>query len=78
MGKHRSFIFEKMLRHGWIGDRHTHISNILKGKPRSEYEEIRKEVKTLMKEGYFIVKPDGLHISLDPRRLKEVIEQLNI
>ena len=80
LDKHTRFILEKMLRHGFVGGQHTHIDNIPKGKPRNEYKEIMKEVHALRKKGYFIVKPkpDGLHISLDPRKLREIEEQLDI
>jgi len=78
MGKYRRFIFEKMLRHGYVGGSHTNIENIPKGKPMGEYREIMAEAKDLLKEGYFIPmrKPDGLHISLNPRRLKEIGKEL--
>jgi len=78
MGRHRRFIFEKMIRHGYVGGKHTNMENIPKGKPRGEYREIMAEAKDLLKEGYFLSKPkpDGLHISLNPRRLEEIYREL--
>jgi len=69
-----------MLRHGFVGGKHTNINNIPKGKPRSEYAELLEEVHALRREGFFILtpKPDGLHISLDPRRLREIEELLDM
>lgn len=74
MDKTRRFILEKMLRHGFVGGKHTNIENIPRGKPKDEYRVIMAEVKALLKEGFFIPKPkpDGLHISLNPRRLREI------
>jgi len=71
---YRRFILEKMLRHGFIGGKHTHEDNIPKGASPTEYKAIKKEIKQLLKEGYFIPhnKPDGLHLSLNPRRIGDV------
>lgn len=75
---YRRFIFEKMLRHGYVGGKHTHEDNIPKGAPPTEYKAIRKEIKQLIKEGYIIVhpKPDGRHLSLNPRRIKDIEKYL--
>lgn len=75
----RRFILEKMLRHDFIGGKHTNIENIPKGKPRNEYPDIISEAKRLIKEGFIktMPKPDGLHISLEPTRLNEIIKEVN-
>jgi len=75
---HRRFILEKMLRHGWIGGKHTAYDNIRKGKPVSEYKAIEKELKQLIREGFVISKPTGYgtQVSLNPRRVKEIIEMI--
>lgn len=80
LNRHRRFIFEKMLRHGFVGGKHTNIDNIPKGKPREEYSAILAEVDLLRREGYFVLRPkrDGLHISLNPRRLREIAEELDV
>jgi len=75
---HKRFILEKMIRHDWIGAKHTNIQNIPKGKPRHEHKEIMKTLKELDKYGFFIKKPksDGLHISLNPHMLPKIRELL--
>ena len=69
-----------MLRHGWIGGKHTHEDNIPKGAPQREYKAIKKEIKQLLKEGFFLThpKPDGRHLSLNPRRLKTIEKYIKI
>jgi len=71
---HRSFILEKMLRHGFVGAKHTHEDNIPKGAPPTEYKAIKKEIKQLIREGYFQLhrKPDGLHLSINPSKIKDI------
>lgn len=68
-----------MLRQDYVGGKHTHIDNIPKGKPRSEYGEIMSTAKLLIKEGLLkvISKPDGIHVSLEPTRLNEIIKEVN-
>lgn len=76
--KHRKFILEKMVKHGWIGGKHTNEENIQKGKPRDEYKKIFEELDKLKKEGFFILrkKPDGLHLSINPRMMPLVRQTL--
>jgi len=77
---YRQFILEKMLRHGFVGGKHTNIQNIPKGRPKGEYNSIQAEIDVMRKEGYFIIRPkgDGLHISLNPRKMDEIAQELNI
>jgi hypothetical protein len=67
-----------MLRQGFIGAKHTNIDNIPKGKPKTDYKAIERELRLMQKEGYFWVtpKPDGLHISLNPRLLQKIEHEL--
>jgi len=76
---YRQFILEKMLRHGWVGGKHTHEDNIPKGAPPRECKPIKKEIKQLSKEGFFLTHPtpDGRHLSLNPRRSEELKEYIN-
>jgi len=75
---YRKFILEKMVKHGWIGGKHTNEENIPKGKPRDEYKDVFKELDKLKKEGFFILrkKPDGLHLSINPRMMPLVRQML--
>jgi hypothetical protein len=70
----RRTILRKMLRLEYIGGRHTSIENLPKGFPKHERGRVMKVARMMLKEGYFIAKqkPDGLHVSLDPRVLKEI------
>jgi len=72
--EYEKFVLRKMVWHKLIGGRHTNIENIPKGKPRDEYKTIMEAIKELDRKGYFIKKPkpDGLHISINPKRLKEI------
>lgn len=72
-------ILRKMLRHEYIGARHTSIDNIPKGFPKSDRKRVMKVARELIREGYFSAKrkPDSLHVSLNPvaiRHIKEEIE----
>ncbi|MFQ5762423.1 MAG: hypothetical protein ACE5PO_05255 [Candidatus Bathyarchaeia archaeon] len=78
----RRFILEKMLRHEWIGGRHTSADNIPRGRPSHEHKAIKKELKNLIRDGWVTAKPTsyGLQVSLNPRCLKlihEYIQQEN-
>lgn len=76
--KYKIFVLEKMIKHGWIGGKHTSVDNIPKGRPRHEYGYVIKAVEELKREGFFLTKPtqSGLHISLNPRKLGEVKKYL--
>jgi len=71
-------ILRKMLRHEYIGGRHTSIKNIPKGFPKSEKGKVMNVIEQMKKEGYFIIKkkPDSLHISLNPKRIAEIVREL--
>jgi hypothetical protein len=70
-------ILRKMVRHGFIGGKHTSIENLPKGFPKNERSRVIKIVKKMAME-YFIVKPkpDALHVSIDPRILARVFEEI--
>jgi hypothetical protein len=67
-------ILRKMVRHEYIGGKHTSIENLPKGFPKSERARVLKIAKRMLKEGYFIPKrkPDALHVSLNPRILSQI------
>ena len=66
-------ILYKMLRHKWIGGRHTHEDNLRKGFDRVTYPLIEGAIDALKKEGFFRIhkKPDGIHLALEPRKVSE-------
>jgi hypothetical protein len=71
-------ILAKMLRHGYIGGKHTSEDNIPKGLPKHIRGEIKKALKNLIREGYIIPKITsyGTEVSLNPRRTAEIREIL--
>lgn len=71
-------ILEKLLRHGYIGARHTSIDNLPKGFPKHLRKEVVKAAGELVKAGLLIAKPTsyGLEVSLNPKRLREIMESL--
>jgi hypothetical protein len=70
-------ILRKMVRLGFIGGKHTSIENLPKGFPKSERGCVANVVRKMAKE-YFIVKrkPDSLHVSLNPRILYKVFQEI--
>ena len=71
-------LLRKMLRHEYIGGRHTSIDNLPKGFPKSERDRVSQMAKKMLKDGYFIVrsKRDSVHISLDPKILSQVKQEI--
>jgi hypothetical protein len=47
-------VLEKMLRHGYIGGKHTSEDNIPKGLPKHMHGEVKKALKKIVKAGYII------------------------
>jgi hypothetical protein len=70
-------ILRKMVRLGFIGGKHTSIKNLPKGFPKSERGRVANVVRKMATE-YFIVKrkPDSLHVSLNPRILYKVFQEI--
>ena len=66
-------ILRKMLRHRWIGGKHTSIDNIPKGFPQHEKQNVVDVTKLLIKEGFILHKPThyGEEVSLNPSRVYE-------
>jgi len=71
-------ILAKMLRHGYIGGKHTSEDNIPKGLPRHIRGQVKKALKNLIRVGYIIPKTTsyGMEVSLDPHRIEEISELL--
>ncbi len=76
----RRDVLKKLFRHRYIGGRHTEIRNAMKGFPPHLLKEVKKEILNLIKEGYLLSKPSTgeIHISLNPKMLKEIIREINI
>ncbi|MCW4017127.1 MAG: hypothetical protein NWF00_00350 [Candidatus Bathyarchaeota archaeon] len=71
-------VLEKMLRHGYIGGKHTSEDNIPKGLPKHMHGEVKKALRKLVKAGLVVPKTTsyGLEVSLDPHKIKEIHELL--
>ena len=69
----RIAVLRKMLRHRWIGGKHTDIDNIPKGFPRHVRSDIARVTQDLLKEGFIVCKPTsyGEHVYLNPRKVHE-------
>lgn len=74
----KAFVLLKMLKHGYIGGKHTHIRNISKGKPADDIKMIQSVLEGLIKEGMVYKKPtkDGIHVSLNPRKRRDAYKTL--
>jgi hypothetical protein len=64
----------------FIGEHHTSEDNMPKGFPKHERGDVRKALKNLKRQGYFIPKITsyGMEISLAPSRITEVRRILGI
>ncbi|MBI3622588.1 hypothetical protein HY212_00725 [Candidatus Pacearchaeota archaeon] len=74
----RKAILKKLFRHRYIGGRHTEIRNAMKGFPPPLLKEVKEEIKNLIKDGYLLSKMSTgeTHISLNPRRINEIREEI--
>ena len=70
----KGLILRKLRRHGYVGGRHTSIVNLPKGLPTDLRGEAKEVINELIKDELIIAKPthDGLHISLNPRKMDEI------
>ena len=59
-----------------IGGVHTPFDTLKKGFPSHIGKDVKKIAEELIKQGYIITKPtnNGLHVSLNKERLKEIEE----
>jgi len=73
----RKRILQKMVRHNWWGGKHTAFDNLPKGFPNELWKDVKKEIHSLIKEGFIIKKPTGygLHVSLNVE-MKPAIEKI--
>jgi len=67
-------ILEKLLRHEYIGGRHTAFENVSKGFPKHLVGEVRKTARELVKMNFVMQKITsyGLQVSLNPRKMEQI------
>ncbi len=72
------WVLHKMLLHTWVGKKHTNIDNIPKGQPKHLYKIIKNVIKDFRRENLILFKPTsyGIQVSLNPRRIEEIIEYI--
>lgn len=73
-------ILDKLLSHGYVGRKHTPEDNIPKGFPKHMYEEVRKALKNLVREGLVLQHPTahGMDVALNKERTSEIKEILGV
>jgi len=78
MDRFAKAILEKLLRHGYVGARHTALENLPKGFPKHLYKEATRTAEKLIKKGLIILKPTsyGLQVSLNPHMIAEIQEAI--
>jgi len=67
-------ILEKLLRHEYIGGRHTAFENVSKGFPKHLVGEAKKTARELVKMNFVMQKITsyGLQVSLNPRKMEQI------
>ncbi|MBU2100190.1 hypothetical protein KKG83_06880 [Candidatus Micrarchaeota archaeon] len=70
-------IFKLVRRRQW-GGKHSAIEDLKKGFPPNAHNEIQSIAEELIRENFFLVKKAfyGTHISLNPKKSKEIKELL--
>jgi hypothetical protein len=69
-------ILENLLNKHIIGEKHTAADNAIKCLPKDIRGYGKKALKKLIRQGYILPKTTsyGLEVSLNPRRIQEIIE----
>ena len=67
-------ILEKLLRHEYIGGRHTAFESVSRGFPKHLVGEVRRAAKELVKMNLIMQKITsyGLQVSLNPRKMEQI------
>ena len=86
VGAIKRFILRKLVTLGKIGGAHTSIYNLGKGLPshirsnRKGQKAIKQAIKELISEQLLLSKPSTgeLHVSINPRKIKEIKELLKL
>ena len=73
-------ILQKLYDAKIIGEKHTSEDNIPKGFAKHERGDVKKALKKLIKQGYINqrIKPYGIIVSLNPRKMEEIKKLLQI
>ena len=73
-------VLEKLYNHNVIGGKHTSEDNVPKSFPKHLRGDVKKALKSLIKQGYVTPKITsyGLEVSLNPRRIEEIKRLLSI
>ena len=71
-------ILHKLLRHGYVGVKHTALENLSKGFPKHLHKELMKKTEKLVKKGFIMPKPTGygMQVSLNPHRSGDIARKL--
>jgi len=71
-------VLKKLMRRKIIGGKHTDIKNIYNIVPRHERKSASRVIKKLIVEKIILKKqtPYGTHISLNPKKIKEIIRRI--
>ena len=79
MDENQRKVLEKLYKKGKIGGAHCSKDDVPKGFPPGEIKAIRIALEELIRDNYVLPKPthSGLHVSINPKRLKEVKEILS-
>ena len=67
-------VLEKMLYHGWVGNKHTSKDNIPKGFPKHARDRVKVALKGLVRLGFVVAKPTsyGKEVSINSRAVREI------
>lgn len=82
----KNFILRKLINLGKIGGSHTSVFNLSKGLPnhiksnKKGQKEIKEAIKELINKNFLLSKPSTgeQHISINPRKIKEIKEFLKL
>jgi hypothetical protein len=74
----RKYIIKKLYRRACWHEKHTAFENAYAGVPSHLKGKAKKEVKELIKEGILLEKPTcyGIQVSLNPEKIKEIMQYL--
>jgi len=82
----KNFILRKLINLGKIGGAHTSVFNLSKGLPnhirgnKQGQKELKQAIKELINENLLLSKPSTgeQHVSINPRKIKEIKEILKL
>ncbi|MDI6888467.1 MAG: hypothetical protein QMC78_02065 [Methanocellales archaeon] len=67
-------ILDKLLSHGYVGKKHTPEDNVPKGFPKHLYNDVRKALKRLIRDGLVLQYPTshGMDVTLNKELISEI------